>query len=56
MKIGAGDTALFWKDDWNNSIYAESFPRAFSYTLNEDISVKALLTSADLHVNFHLPL
>ena len=56
IQIGDGSLALFWKDNWNQSIYAEQYLRGFSYTLNEDVSVKELLTAADLHTIFYLPL
>ena len=56
IKIGNGSSSLFWKDNWSHSIYAETCPRAYSYAISEDISVKHLLTSTDLHETFHLPL
>jgi hypothetical protein len=39
-QVGDGNSILFWKDLWLDSINSESSPRAFSFTLNEDISVK----------------
>ena len=51
-----GTTALFWKDDWNHSIYEEKYPRAFSYCKNGDILIQAFLNTSDLATTFHLPL
>ena len=56
IQVGSGSSPFFWKDNWNQTIYADAYPRAYSYTISEDISVKELLTSADLHETFHLPL
>ena len=51
---------------WGHGSYVErsmvgicairSHPRAFSFALNEDISVKDFLGSTSLHETFHLPL
>ena len=38
-----GTSALFWKYSWNNEIYADKYPRAFSYVTNEDSSVRDFL-------------
>jgi hypothetical protein len=43
-------------DDWLDSIKSETFPRAFSYCTNEDISVQQFLSAGRLAVNFWLPL
>ncbi|XP_073367668.1 uncharacterized protein [Aegilops tauschii subsp. strangulata] len=56
VKIGAGDTALFWKDDWNNSILSETYPRAFSFTRDEDASTRKCLSITQLNQAFDLPL
>lgn len=40
VQIGNGSSSLFWKDNWNQTIYADTYPRAFSYTLIKDASVK----------------
>ncbi|XP_073363407.1 uncharacterized protein [Aegilops tauschii subsp. strangulata] len=56
VRVNSGDTALFWKDMWNNSIYTTSFPRAFSFAANEDISVQQFLATMDLAATFRLPL
>ena len=49
VKIGAGDTALFCKDDWNNSILSETYPRAFSFTNDEDASTRKFLSITHLN-------
>lgn len=45
-----------WKDMWLDQILATSHPRAFSFALNEDISVREFLGSTGLVAAFHLPL
>jgi hypothetical protein len=54
--INDGRSTLFWKDKWLQDINSEIFPRAFSFTKKEDISVRDFLTSQHLSQNFHLPL
>jgi hypothetical protein len=54
--VNDGCSTLFWKDKWLSNINSEEFPRAFSYTKNEDISVRDFLTSNQLSLNFSLPL
>ena len=56
VQVNFGDTALFWKDMWNNSIYTTSFPRAFSFAANEDISIQQFLATTDMAATFRLPL
>jgi hypothetical protein len=51
-----GEMTLFWKDVWINDIAEEAFPRAFSFSVNEDVSVKDFLTAPRLSDNFLLPL
>lgn len=51
-----GSTALFWKDLWLQETIELSHPRAFSFTLNEDASVKEFLEITSLAEAFHLPL
>jgi hypothetical protein len=55
-QIGDGRATLFWKDKWLTNINSEEFPRAFSFTTNEDISVRDFLSSNQLSQNFSLPL
>ena len=54
--VNVGDTILMWKDLWLEFVLEESHPRAFSFALNKDISVKDFLGSTSLHETFHLPL
>jgi hypothetical protein len=54
--INDGRSTLFWKDKWLHDINSEDFPRAYSFTKNEDVSVRDFLASTQLSQNFHLPL
>jgi hypothetical protein len=54
--IGQGDTALFWKDDWQNQIMQETYPCLFSYAQDEDISVKLFGSLENIADIFHMPL
>lgn len=59
VAVGDGSTVLFWKDQWQQEILAESHPRLFSFVRDEDVSVQKLLTAQTLgqnFQNFHLPL
>jgi hypothetical protein len=51
-----GGMTLFSKDVWMNEIAEEAFPRAFSFSVNEDVSVKEFLNAPRLFDNFLLPL
>jgi hypothetical protein len=54
-KIGKGDTALFWKDEWNHGVMQDLYPCLFSFVQNEDISVKDFCSANDISDIFHLP-
>ena len=54
--INDGRSTLFWKDDWNQRVLEETFPRAFSYTTTEDASVQKMLSISNIREAFHLPL
>ena len=56
VQIGAGNTALFWKDLWSDQLNDEAFPRDFSFTKLEDASIAEFLAITNIHTNFHLPL
>ena len=56
VKIGSGDTALFWMDKWKGEPLQTIFPRLFSFALEDKISVKQMLSSEDRTVLFALPL
>jgi hypothetical protein len=47
---------LFWKDKWLNTIVSDEYPRAFSYSLSEDVTVQCFLSATSLAENFNLPL
>lgn len=56
VHVGRGDTVLFWKDLWQKEILSETHPRAFSFAIDEDVSVRRLLTADSLSEIFALPL
>ena len=56
VQVVDGTTALVWKDLWLDNTLESSHPRAFSFALHEDTSVKDFLESTSLHGLFHLPL
>lgn len=56
IQVKCGSSTLFWKDNWNQAIYAEKYLRAFSYVSDEYSSVREFLTASTLHTTFHLPL
>lgn len=56
VNVVCGTTVLFWKDMWLDAIMSDAYPRAFSFTKNEDISVKNFLEHMSLREAFHLPL
>ena len=56
VNVVCGPTTLFWKDLWAQETLMLSHPRAFSYTTQEDASVKDFLHITSLHEAFHLPL
>jgi hypothetical protein len=56
-KVVSGETILFWKDFWHNDeLLCDTFPRLFSYSLNEDVSFVAIKNSADIFDLFALPI
>ncbi|XP_073357964.1 uncharacterized protein [Aegilops tauschii subsp. strangulata] len=56
VNIVCGTMALFWKDLWTDQLLSESHPRAYSYAVNEDVSVRDFLGITSLGMAFHLPL
>jgi hypothetical protein len=57
VPIGNEQSTLFWKDFWTNGqTLCEQFPRLFSFTLNEDVTVSDLALPIDLSSDFALPL
>ena len=55
VQLVDGATTLLWKYLWARDVLHDSHPRAFSFTLHEDISVANFWASNDLHETFHLP-
>ena len=55
-EVVAGDMILFWEDKWNEEVFQEKYPRAFSFARELDISVRHLLYSARFCDVFHLHL
>lgn len=56
VKVLEGSNALFWKDPWLDEVMEDKYPRAFSNSREEDISVKDLLATTALNLAFHTPL
>ena len=56
MQGGVCNSVRFWKDPWGDSLASDLFRRAFSYALNEDISVGHFLSANTRATNFALPL
>lgn len=56
IQVQNGKTILFWKDSWQDNIVADTYPRAYSFSLHEDMSVKDFLSIQSLNAAFHLPL
>ena len=54
--VGSSDSILFWKDEWKDGLFQDTFPRAFSFAKNEDVSVQNFLRVSSLDEAFHLPL
>jgi hypothetical protein len=55
-KVQEGSTILFWQDLWNGQILQQQSPELFSFALNPNATVKAVLNAPQLAQNFHLPL
>lgn len=55
VKACAGETIRIWKDNWMS---IEEFPHLFSFSKNQDISLKKFieLSEEDIYEQFHLPL
>ena len=48
VHVTNGSNVLFWKDLWTDTTFDEKYPRALSYAVNEDISVKDFLSITSL--------
>jgi hypothetical protein len=44
-KVQEGSTILFWQDLWNEQILQQQFPELFSFALNPNATVKAVLNA-----------
>jgi hypothetical protein len=56
-QVHNGSSILFWKDFWSQGVLiCHKFPRLYSYALNEDVSVAAMVQLENLNEGFHLPL
>jgi hypothetical protein len=56
VNIKDGITTLFWADKWNGVCPQERFPRLYSYTVNQTLSVKEALLMSDIVDLFERPL
>jgi hypothetical protein len=56
VKIGAGDTALFWFDSWHGSLLHSQFPRLFSFAMDQNIYVRDFIDTANRTQFFQLPM
>jgi hypothetical protein len=54
VKIGARDTALFWFDSWQGNLLHSQFPRLFSYSIDQNLSVREFLDTEDRTLLFQL--
>jgi hypothetical protein len=56
-QVHNGASVLFWKDFWSEGEpMCNRFPRLFSFSCNEDISVAAMVQQGTLNDRFFLPL
>jgi hypothetical protein len=56
ITIGTGDTVLFWSDKWHDHPMMQRFPRLFSYSLDDKLSVRDFLLTPNKSELFELPL
>jgi hypothetical protein len=54
--FGSGESILFWQDMWNGSILQHDYPQLYSFTKNNQVSLKSVLHLESLEDHFHLPL
>jgi hypothetical protein len=54
--IKDGSTTLFWADKWNGICPQDKFPRLYSFSLNQTLSVKEALLTPDINDMFERPL
>jgi hypothetical protein len=51
--VGDGKT-LMWKDVWNSSLLAADFSRLFTFSRNQNCSLKQFIDNNEVHSNFSL--
>jgi hypothetical protein len=56
ITVGTDDTVLFWSDKWHIKPMMQSFPRLFSYSLDDKLSVRDFLLTPNETELFELPL
>jgi hypothetical protein len=60
ITINDGNNSLFWHDTWSlggcHMPIKERFPRLFSFTLDDKISVRDFIEDFDIATYFQLPL
>jgi hypothetical protein len=54
-KVQEGSTILFWQDLWNVQILQHQFPELFSFALNPNATVKAVLNAPPAGSEFSSP-
>ena len=55
VQLVDGTSTLFWKDLWREEVLQTSHPRAFSFAMQEDLSVADTMATTDMHATFQLP-
>jgi hypothetical protein len=56
---GNGNSVLFWKDKWKESLLAQRFDRLYSFAIDTDVSLRSMLmceTEDQLIAHFAIPL
>ena len=56
VKVGKGDSVMFWHEKWNGQCPGKEYPRLFSYALDPSISIQKVLNTDDISTLFHRPM
>ena len=56
IKVNNGSSCLFWLDSWDSTILKDSYPQAFSFAKNKNISVYNVMNAENITELFQLPL
>ena len=56
VKVGSGDTVLFWENSWSGQRLRSVFPRLYSFAIEQDVSVQRMLEMENRSQAFALPL